>query len=582
MTNYNGIASDVTITSTNQIRTQQSGGCGEMGDQIFAGYGNIENDENAAQKLATEWIKFRFGVFDMEGFENDSIYAPCGSRDAQKHQVCNDAFNLDTMSPEQGFSIAEHNRYLPSKQNFICQRQNPLDVIMRHEDFLGTERNRLPTAPTFNYVRKALTRYVVIIDDHIDIQVRDSFEFLRDSMRKWIEKDLNHDMTEVGIMMLGNSNETEDGRVIKSLRGSDNREEIFSTLPWYIDRQRNEPNKCMITSAVHRSIRLMRERARSFGDAQSIIVIISPGMFACSDNVTGEMISSANAANIKISTINYPNIGPNRIEMDRLAHKTGGRAYTVIEKKQNELQSLLSTFFELTNTFMQISFEYSSDPNKMPVEIYRKELIDSGSRDDNRATHDSFNVDDATQSINFYVYIYDRRERNIEKGMRLTSPTHQEFSTSSELRAEYHQLTIVGNLTSRGSWSYNLKRFFGNPQPHYVQVMATPIPDNQNFIRAKAWIRRPKNGGPLVIFAQVTQGNLPIQDAFVEVSVKLPNGRSETFNLYDTGSGDPDLTKGDGIYTRYFATLMPGQYQFQIFVTDKNVAFRQQGECHRA
>lgn len=575
VTSYSGIASDVTITNTNQLWTQQSSGCGEMGDQIFAGYGSIESDDDVADRLVDEWMKFRFGVFDLRGFQNDSIYAPCGSPDAQKLQVCNDAFNLDT---DEGFSFTKHNRYLPSKQNFICQRQSPIDVIMKHEDFLGSERNQPLTSPTFNYVRKTLTRYVVIIDDHIDINVRDSFQFLRDSMRKWIEKDLNHDMTEVGIMMMGNSNETVEAerRVIKSLRGSDDREEIFSTLPWYIDRKNNE--KCMTNNAVRRAIRLMKERARSYGDAHSVIVIISPGMSTCSDNVTGEMIASANDANIKITTINYPNIGPNRIEMDQLAYKTGGQAYTVVERKQNEQQSLLSTFFELTNTLMQISFEYAAESDKMPVEIYRKELIDNGSREENRPTFDSFNVDAATQSINYFVYIYDRKERNIEKGMKLISPNNQEFATSSELRAEYHQLTIVGNLTSRGSWTYYLKRFFGNPQPHYVQVMATPKPDNQNFIRAKAWIKRPKNGGPLTIFTQVMQGNLAIQDAFVEVSIQLPNGRVEKQQLFDTGSGDPDLTKGDGIYTRYFATSMTGQYRFQIFVTDRNVAFRQQGE----
>ena len=212
----------------------------------------------------------------------------------------------------------------------------------------------------------------------------------------------------------------------------------------------------------------------------------------------------------------------------------------------------------------------------MPVEIYRKELVDSPSKEDNKLqTFDSFNVDEATDFINFFVYYYDRSERSIEKGMKLMSPSRNEFSTTSELRSEYHQMTILGNMTDKGSWSYNIKRFFGNPQPHFVQVLAYPKPDSHDFIQTKAFIRRSPNGGPHVLYAQVMKGNLPINDALVEVTI-THNDRTKksTKQLFDNGSGDPDITRGDGIYSRYFAVAEPGMYTFQIFVTDNgNTAY---------
>lgn len=210
----------------------------------------------------------------------------------------------------------------------------------------------------------------------------------------------------------------------------------------------------------------------------------------------------------------------------------------------------------------------------LPVEIYRKELVDTGSKDENKPTSDSFNVDEATDFINFFVYIYDRKERNIEKGMRLVAPNRHEFSTSSELRAEYHQISIVGNLTGYGSWSYNIKRFCCNPQPHFVQILAYPKLHSSDFIRAKAFIRRPRKGGPQIVYAQVMQGKLPIVDALVEMSVKHNGQKITTAQLFDNGSGDPDVTRGDGIYSRYFAISEPGMYTFQLFVSDNgNVAY---------
>lgn len=217
---------------------------------------------------------------------------------------------------------------------------------------------------------------------------------------------------------------------------------------------------------------------------------------------------------------------------------------------------------------------YSGDVSPLPVEIYRKELVDTGSKDENKPTSDSFNVDEATDFINFFVYIYDRKERNIEKGMRLIAPNRHEFSTSSELRADYHQISIVGNLTGYGSWSYNIKRFYGNPQPHFVQVLAYPKPDSADFIWTKAFIRRPRNGGPHVVYAQAMQGKLPIVDALVEMSVKHNGHKITTAQLFDNGSGDPDITRGDGIYSRYFAISEPGMYTIQLFITDNgNTAY---------
>lgn len=585
VTNYNGVPSDITITTTNQIFgdepwTQQSGGCGEKGDQIYVGSKSVV-DENFSKKFVFEWVKYRFGIFDMNGFEGDALYPPCGIEGSNQLPICQDAIMVEA-STRKTFPLGNttHNRYFPSKHNFMCHRQDPIDIISRHGDFQQNEDEKKVEnnviQPTFKYMKRNMTRYMVLIDDHIDISVRDSFQFLRDAMRKWIEKDLNSKQTEVGIWMLGNATKSEGGErsLIKPLFTTEDREEIFSILPWYIEH-RGQP-KCVLSNAIEQSISLMKERSRKSGDANNVILIIAPGMFKCTEDVTTSLIDTANKANVKILTLNYPRIGPNRIPMDILAQKACGESFTIIEQKQNEDQSLLTTFFELTNTLMHISRLFNNDETLlMPTEIYRRKLVDTGSKEENKATSDSFNVDEATDFINFFVYIYDRRERNIEKGMKLISPQNNVYLTSSELRAEYHQVQIVGNLTSFGSWSYNIKRFFGNPQPHFVQVLAYPKPDTQNFIQTKAFIRRSHNSGPYIIHVYVMQGSLPIVDAFVDMSVTL-NGRviSTSTQLFDTGSGDPDVTRGDGIYTRYFTVSEPGMYVFQIQASDNgNTAY---------
>lgn len=337
--NYNGVPSDITITKSNQIFgddlwTQQSRGCGMKGDQVFMASKSLAN-ENVAEKLSLELMKYQFGVFDLSGIENDSQNIPCiaGTQDPQ----CNNAES--------------------SKQSFMCYGRKAIDVIMRHEDYVkdsSVNSNETERVPTFNYLRRNITRYVVIVDDHIDISVRDSFQFLRDAMRKWIEKDLDNKETEVGILLLGNVTKsvTAEKNLIMSLQSEEDREEIFSTLPWYIESRAGP--KCILNQAIKQSIQMMKERSRAYGDATNVILIIAPGMYKCTENETATIVDAAQQSNVKISTINYPNIGTNRVEMDGLAKKTGGESFTIIEKKQNEQESLLTTFFELTNTLMHI------------------------------------------------------------------------------------------------------------------------------------------------------------------------------------------------------------------------------------
>lgn len=361
VSNHNGVPSDVTITAKDEIFgdglwTQQSGGCGERGDQIFIGYKSI-NSQNVSEKFTVEWMKYKYGVFDVNGFENDPLYPPCGVQGDRK-QICNDASNIEISYPRNSQNSSQlfaYNRYSPSKHNHLCKRQHPMDVINSNEDFNTTDRHQKFVEPTFKYVKKTLTRYMVIIDDHSDINVRDSFQFLRDAMRKWLEKDLDRERTEVGIWLMGNgSTKSEDfeRNLIKSLRKSDDREEIFSILPWYIEQRGH--SKCQLDLAITRSIEIMKRRSQAYGDANSVILVIAPGMSKCPDDDNLLVIDKANQANIKISTINYPSIGQNRIEMDRLASQTGGKAFTIVEQKQSSDRSLLTTFFDLTNTLFHI------------------------------------------------------------------------------------------------------------------------------------------------------------------------------------------------------------------------------------
>ena len=85
----------------------------------------------------------------------------------------------------------------------------------------------------------------------------------------------------------------------------------------------------------------------------------------------------------------------------------------------------------------------------------------------------------------------------------------------------------------------------------------------------------------VIIFAKLTKGVFPVTNANVVARLFRPGNQnpdtginSETGNilltLRDNGSGDPDVTSGDGIYSAYFSDFaaVAGYYSVQVTADD--------------
>lgn len=58
----------------------------------------------------------------------------------------------------------------------------------------------------------------------------------------------------------------------------------------------------------------------------------------------------------------------------------------------------------------------------------------------------------------------------------------------------------------------------------------------------------------LVVYAKVSKGSRPVVDAKVVAKITPVSDQTETqmcIELKDNGAGDPDITKDDGVYSRY-------------------------------
>lgn len=610
-----GDTQDITILpqgpTRGRIWTQQSAGCGQPGDQIYLGFETLlDRDDTLARSIVKEFAKYRYGVFDEQGYQNDAVYPTCYYDDETKRSKvtgCSDlpikdngicanpslSYNSTQMVDEKSRSsimfAAEapsvsmfcdegtHDQYAPTKHNLICSKRSTFDIISNHPDFgINTipsshHTNEITnTTPRIIYKKQNITRYILIIENTKDMLQRESWNYLRTAIRKWALFDLPQN-TEVGVLLAHETGSTKLLNIL-SLRNSNSRDMISSNIP-YTSGDSSQP--ACLHCALKDAISMLDEHTKYRSPARNVIILIAPGMNLNTqlENLTKE----AKKAKIRIATINYPDVI--RVQpLDSLALQTDGVAYTVVENKYNIDMSMLSTYFQLTNVLYNIVERfYSGNPSDLQMEIHRRKLTDDG----RTSVTGSFVLDDNMgEPARFMLYTHNT-ESPLIRGLSLVSPSHQEFVIRSDSMLSVKIISLAANITEPGTWTYTIERYAGNPQPHFIKVVATPHSRKVPVIRAKFWTRTNQPGGPLILLAEVKHGNWPILGAKVEATVSRSevNGSvsyRDTLELLDTGSGDPDITKGDGIYTRYFSAAAggPGTYTFEVTVTDNgNTAY---------
>lgn len=474
-----------------------------------------------------------------------------------------------------------HDRFAPTKHNSMCQRRSVLDVVLKHEDFASStianhvnSNQLIDTTPKISYKKQNLTRYVFILENTKDMMQQESWSYLRLALRYWALNVLPIN-SEVGMVLADESSKKVLNIVsVKSnnMLETSNRDKFYSVIPY-------TSGDSLLPGCLHCALRdavdMLNEKTKSQGPANNVIVVIASGMNPSEQ--LNKALDKVKKSKIKIATVTYPALLRKTL-LNNLADQTGGIAYTVFEQKLNVDTTLLSTYFELRNVLFDIVQRfYSGNAANLPMEIHRREIIDDG----RTSITGNFMLDPNMGKPSQFSFFTHNTITPLIKSLKLTSPSHHEYSERNDRFIDFKMISLTADISETGTWTYVVEPYAGNPQPHFLQVTATPVSPTAPVVRARFWTHRNREHGPLVLLAEVKRGELPVLDARVEVTVTKPeiNGtyprKNLTFELLDTGAGDPDITKGDGVYTRYFSASETGAglYDFQVMITDNGNAY---------
>eukprot|EP00094_Tigriopus_californicus_P008295 TCALIF_07991-PA protein Name:"Similar to Clca2 Calcium-activated chloride channel regulator 2 (Mus musculus)" AED:0.28 eAED:0.30 QI:0/0.16/0/0.42/1/1/7/0/1091 len=223
---------------------------------------------------------------------------------------------------------------------------------------------------------------------------------------------------------------------------------------------------------------------------------------------------------------------------------------------------------------------------------HERQLIWSG-----QVVEGTFRVEDELNH-NLWIVLTTSFKEDVES-FQVTSPSGKEY-----VFPKYDHSIVYFSMNGAnepGIWSYSTKmhrtvqegiefsiEVFGEHSHHNA------IPDqNEDFgITIRTWVMArtdrltflnasksshelsQSSEHPVLLFAEVTQDNLPIQNAKVVAEVLKPGvagAKGAIFlNLRDDGLGYPDITAKDGIYSGYLTDFSAesGTYELSVSVTD--------------
>ncbi|XP_072023459.1 calcium-activated chloride channel regulator 1-like [Amphiura filiformis] len=204
---------------------------------------------------------------------------------------------------------------------------------------------------------------------------------------------------------------------------------------------------------------------------------------------------------------------------------------------------------------------------------------------------------DALQTRSASLYLDDTVGKNTEFTFRWTKSNYNPgietwviTPDNTQLDSSYEGYTydskfkiitykIVGTAEP-GSWTFGVK----NPVPNakeevfYTVTSYATDPNVEPILvvsELSGSITDFKNGEPVIAYAEVRQGFSPIIYADVWATIDRPGGYSPVLiQLLDNGAG-ADITKHDGIYSRYFTQFTTeGFYGFKITVVNNGTALK--------
>ena len=342
-----------------------------------------------------------------------------------------------------------------------------------------------------------------------------------------------------------------------------NREGLYGRVPFRLLKGQKGCLEC----GLHMAIKLL-DTPRPVSNGAIIVLTGSTGQ---PSNQLAEVALTVEQKALPVYTVAFEHkINPSVVKLAKYGSNFVVHQGFVL---QNLADILLEILNQGRNLDQRLEKAYE---RRFSLDNRRHEVATSGGKR-GVAISGNFIVEDDLRS-NVWVILTSPYKEDVEL-FEITSPSGQRKSFPKfENGIVYFHME---GLSEAGIWSYKASIYpvlsSSTLNEVTVEVIAQPTVDKAEAFKVETWTNVDIQKGasamdtPVIIYAKLTKGqDLPIMNAKVIATVQRPDS-SVAFEviLNDSGTGYPDITSGDGIYSGYFTgySTETGLYGLDIKVT---------------
>ncbi|XP_057570115.1 calcium-activated chloride channel regulator 1 isoform X2 [Hippopotamus amphibius kiboko] len=557
--------------------TEQMGGCGEKGDRIYLTpeflAGKTSEYGPQGRAFVHEWAHLRWGVFNE--YDNDQKFylssnkkkpvicsgAITGKNVVQKcqggscvTQSCKsdrktglyevgcefipDEFQTEKASIMYSQSIdsvvefcteKNHNKDAPNEQNKKCNLRSTWEVIQDSEDYKKTTpMTTKPPNPTFSLLQIGQRIVCLVLDKSGSMTIGDRLKRLNQAGKLFLLQTVEQGSW-VGMVTF------DSAAYIKSelvqINSATERDTLTRSLPTAAS------GGTSICSGLRSAFTVIRKKYPTDG---SEIVLLTDG----EDNTISSCFDEVKQSGAIIHTVA---LGPSAAqELEELSEMTGGLQTYASDQVQNN--GLMDAFGALSSGNGAVS--------QRSIQLESRGLT----LQSNQWMNGTVIVDSTVGKDTLFLITWTTDTPQI----LLWDPTGKKqdsFLVDTHTKMAYLQIPGTAKV---GIWKYSLQA-----SSQTLTLTVTSRASSGTLPPITVTSKMNKNTGkfpsPMVVYAKIHQGALPILRAKVTVLIESVDGKTVTLELLDNGAG-ADATKDDGVYSRYFTAYdTNGRYSVKVW-----------------
>ncbi|XP_042661797.1 calcium-activated chloride channel regulator 1 [Tyto alba] len=502
------------------------------------------------QDCSGDKCELRSCRYDGQLYEKGCIFIP----DIRQNTSCSVMYLQHILSAVEFCDKNTHNSEAPNMQNKICNHKSTWEVIMESDDFCNLtvlNASAPPSETTFRLLQTQDRAVALVLDVSGSMSMYNRIRHLHSAAEVF----LLH-IVEIGswVGIVTFDSDAYEKAPLQQINNETARQKLVQCLPTIANGETN------ICAGIHKGLELIADKMNTTYGSE--IVLLTDG----EDPYMAVCLELVKQSAAKIHTIAFGPLAAK--ELEEFSKLTGGlKLYAVDGAVPSKL---IDAFSAITSG--------SGDISEQSIQLESKELFVQRSGWMNTTV----SVDKTVGNDTFFIIAWSLSQ----PFFFLRDPKGKEYGSSDFTinNSNPNTATLSINGTAEvGDWQFCIKNTHTATQTISVTATSRPAYSDVPPVTIAAHMKRANRAfNPVVIYAELSQGFLPVLGATVIATIEKDGAAAVTFELLDNGAG-ADTIKNDGIYSRYFTSLQgTGRYSVKVNAHGRNTTTRLSLKQNRA